>query len=256
MNIIKENFKYFTIYETTNLINGKKYIGMHSTNNLNDDYIGSGTIFRRAVEKYGKNNFKKEILYVFNSFNDMKDKETELVTKDIVESNEYYNMKTGGEGGVYSDEVRKIISIKATGRKMPIESIEKGLCTRKKNGNWYKSGEEHHFFGKCLSKDSIQKMKSSLNNRYSNDLEVWNKGLSIKDIETKEERKKYGRNTVKELNPSYGSKWLGNTELGVKCYIKNGNTELEKQLKEIGWVEKPPNFNTLKSVTKNIKEYM
>lgn len=58
---IKKNKKYFFIYKTTNLINGKYYIGMHATNNLEDDYLGSGTYLRRSVKKHGKESFKKEI---------------------------------------------------------------------------------------------------------------------------------------------------------------------------------------------------
>lgn len=50
------------VYITTNLINGKQYIGSHSTNNSNDGYIGSGKYFLRSVKKYGKENFKREII--------------------------------------------------------------------------------------------------------------------------------------------------------------------------------------------------
>ena len=49
--------KYSFIYKTTNLINGKIYIGQHTTDNINDRYLGSGVYFLRAVKKYGKKNF-------------------------------------------------------------------------------------------------------------------------------------------------------------------------------------------------------
>ena len=48
------------IYQTTNLINGKKYIGKDANNNPN--YIGSGADLKIAIKEYGKHNFKKEII--------------------------------------------------------------------------------------------------------------------------------------------------------------------------------------------------
>ena len=60
-------YKYHIIYKTTNLINGKIYVGMHSTDNLNDGYLGSGWILKQAIKKYGKENFKGEVLLVLSN---------------------------------------------------------------------------------------------------------------------------------------------------------------------------------------------
>lgn len=62
---------FYILYKTTNLINGKTYIGIHKTNNLEDGYLGSGFSLIKAVKKYGKNNFKREVLEFCNSYDEL-----------------------------------------------------------------------------------------------------------------------------------------------------------------------------------------
>lgn len=90
---------FYTIYQITNIINNKKYIGKHITPSLEDNYLGSGLAISRAIKKYGKKNFTKEILFVFNNETDMNNKEVEIVNSHIVESDRYYNIALGGYGG-------------------------------------------------------------------------------------------------------------------------------------------------------------
>jgi group I intron endonuclease len=90
---------HYTVYKTTNQVNGKFYIGTHKTIDLNDDYLGSGTLLKRAIEKYGVENFKREILFVFDNPEEMFAKEAEIVTDDFLAENNTYNLKRGGFGG-------------------------------------------------------------------------------------------------------------------------------------------------------------
>ncbi len=90
---------YYFIYKTTNKINGKYYIGMHKTDNLEDGYLGSGIHFKRALEKYGKENFEREILEYCNSDEEMHLAEAKFVTEDVVNDKNSYNLKLGGNGG-------------------------------------------------------------------------------------------------------------------------------------------------------------
>ena len=89
---------HYLIYKITNLINGTVYVGAHKTSNINDGYMGSGKRIKRAIAKYGINNFKKEILYEFSSAEEMYAKEFEIVTEEFLKGN-VYNLKIGGEGG-------------------------------------------------------------------------------------------------------------------------------------------------------------
>lgn len=90
---------YYTVYKTTNKINGRYYIGKHKTSNINDSYLGSGKLLRSAIAKYGFNSFEKTILFVFDNEQEMNDKERELVTEDFVNSTATYNLVIGGKGG-------------------------------------------------------------------------------------------------------------------------------------------------------------
>lgn len=87
------------IYKTTNLINGKIYIGQ--TNGHRNTYIGGGKLLIRAIKKYGKHNFNKEVL-VKGEFNQLFTDELEIHYIRVYNSNNLnigYNLETGGMGG-------------------------------------------------------------------------------------------------------------------------------------------------------------
>lgn len=89
----------YLIYKITNLINKKIYIGAHITLNTNDSYFGSGYLLKRAIAKYGKQNFKKDILFSFDNEEDMWNKEKELVNLEFLGRPDVYNICLGGKGG-------------------------------------------------------------------------------------------------------------------------------------------------------------
>ena len=86
------------MYKTTNKVNGKFYIGMHSTDNLNDNYLGSGWVLKEAIKKYGKQNFIREILFIYDSRQQAMRKEAEIVNKVFIKDNNNYNLTVGGNG--------------------------------------------------------------------------------------------------------------------------------------------------------------
>jgi len=71
----KSEYEYYLIYKTTNKITGKSYVGQHCTNNINDKYIGSGTMLLDSIKKHGKDNFDVEILEKCSSIEELNLKE-------------------------------------------------------------------------------------------------------------------------------------------------------------------------------------
>lgn len=87
---------YHIVYLTTNLINNKIYIGIRSTYNLNDGYLGSGTLLRKSIKKYGKDNFKRQILYYCLSRIEALHIESQIVDKNFIKRTNVYNLTLGG----------------------------------------------------------------------------------------------------------------------------------------------------------------
>ena len=89
----------YYIYLTTNIINNKKYIGQHK-GEIDDKYLGSGILLVKAIEKYGKENFTKEILEVCHSQEELDEKEKYYIKKyGAVNREDFYNLSEGGQKG-------------------------------------------------------------------------------------------------------------------------------------------------------------
>lgn len=74
-------------------------MGVHSTQNLDDGYLGSGKVLRRAIKKYGIENFTKKILEYFDNVDDLLRRESEIVNETFIQRSDTYNIKLGGSGG-------------------------------------------------------------------------------------------------------------------------------------------------------------
>jgi hypothetical protein len=102
---------YHFIYKTTCLITNKFYIGMHSTNNLEDGYLGSGKRLWYSLNKYGRENHKLERLEFFDTRKQLRYKEIEIVNEDLIKNPLCMNLKEGGDGGFVNEEHRKKCTI-------------------------------------------------------------------------------------------------------------------------------------------------
>lgn len=188
--------KYHYVYIIINKINHKFYIGKHSTNNLDDGYMGSGTAINKAIQKYGIENFSKRILCFCNSAEDALVIEEFLVTDYIVSRNDSYNLIPGGIGRSsfkhsedtkkriseahlgkkFTDKHRNNISESKKGKQSPrkgvklseeqkqkMSNVHKGKFTGEKNPMYgvHRYGKDAPMFGKHFSTEAKQKISES-----------------------------------------------------------------------------------------------
>lgn len=160
------------IYKTTNLINGHTYVGQ----SINDDpsYKGGGKILRLAFKKYGRQNFKKEILeYCEVEKLDLR----EIYYIDLL--NPTYNIEPGGQrkGKPRSKEVGLAISKANKGRipwnkgKTDIYS-EEALAKMSKSKKESQKGKGNSFYGKIHSKETKDKIGKANRKELSKEFEM------------------------------------------------------------------------------------
>ena len=90
----------YIVYQTTNLINGKIYVGMHIDRPAKQQYLGSGHLIKAAIKKHGRSNFKRETLATFTTAKEASNFEKSIVTPDFIKRKDVYNICEGGQGGM------------------------------------------------------------------------------------------------------------------------------------------------------------
>ena len=97
--------KYNYIYKTTCKVTNRFYIGMHSTDNLEDGYIGSGRVLWRPIRKHGLHEHEREILEFHPDRKTLRLREMEIVDRNMLDSNLCMNLVTGGGGGYTTENI-------------------------------------------------------------------------------------------------------------------------------------------------------
>jgi group I intron endonuclease len=108
------NKKYNYVYVTTNLISGKKYIGSHSSNDINNDYLGSGTALKKDIKYFGKQFFSKKIIAIYDTREQAYQVESELLN-DMWFSTDTYNIYKTTSGLISHTEDTRLKMSKSKG---------------------------------------------------------------------------------------------------------------------------------------------
>lgn len=149
------------VYRITNLVNGKTYVGQHTVKRgrtiTSDTYWGSGKVLCKAFKKYGKENFKKEILISGEFLKEEIDElEKEYIKLEKLNKKAEYNLAAGGEGG----DLSEFINYKSQERNSKISKALKGKCNNPKGYPAFKGC--HH------SDETKQKMSEKAKTRVGN----------------------------------------------------------------------------------------
>ena len=222
---------YGYVYITTNLINNKKYIGQHKSDLFDIKYLGSGINIKKSIKKYGKENFKVELLEWCETQDDADEKERYYITKYNTQNCDIgYNITIGGQkrfftGQTHSDEAKEKMSERAKRRNNHKPTTAGRI--------YYTNGE----INKCIKPEDVEYWESQgfYKGKTCKNITAWNKGLTK---ETDERLQKISE-AKKEKYRNGGS--LGCCGIKGNTFgFKQGNIPWNKGMK--GFLKGHPNY--------------
>lgn len=237
---MEDNINYGYIYKATNLINGKIYIGQHRKPSFDKKYLGSGKHLKYAIKKYGKNNFKCEILEYCSSLEELNSREIYYIKENKSQDrNIGYNITNGGNQISVTPSIAKKLSEKQKQNfNDPIKGEKLRLILSKANK------------GKKLSEEHINKLKEVNHNRVRTKEERDKKSKSLKGHKPFWGDKMPEHIKEKISNSSKGRHWYNNgvcEKFCIECPngFKNGRLPFSENTKQkISDSNKGKNFST------------
>ena len=237
------------IYKTINLINGKFYVGKDTHNNPN--YYGSGKRLKLAIQKYGLENFKKEIIEICDNLQQLNERERFWI-KELNAINEGYNISLGGDGGnTISNnpkkyEISKKISESNKGRFIGKTNTKE---TRKKISKALKGrfvGDKNPNYGRNHSEDTKNKIRKRALGRVVSDetrKKISIKNKSKKSVVWTDEMKQKLSDSRKNNNPFKGKTHTPEVrEFLSKINSKPKSEEHKRKISETLKGNKPSNM--------------
>lgn len=262
---------YGFVYITTNLINGKKYVGSKvfsypdGHKNRWDSYLGSGKALKSAIRKYGKDSFYKNIIYITTSIEELEQMETYYILLfDAANSVEWYNLKEGsrlignplaGKSKEEIDEIKIKVGKASKGRKK-IKMDENNELT-KESENYIKNVSEH--VAKIWSNRTPEQkkgigtkigyaVKKNWENKTNEEKEIFSKKIS--ESVKGEKNGFYGKTHSEEVRKKQSARMSGdNSRFAKPIFIYNVSGEL---LKEFGSIKSASEYLVSKGLIKTV----
>ena len=188
---------FYYLYKITNVVNNKIYVGVHMTKDINDGYMGSGKVIKRAIEKHGIDNFHKDILEFFENAETMYAKEKEVVTDEFLLREDVYNLRRGGNGGFdyINTNPDEFLTEKRLSTLMPrVEQVKR----------WKKKYQSEESFRILIRENAIKANQVSLQNNPN--------GTFYGKIHSDETKRKIGEANAKNQagngNSQFGTMWI------------------------------------------------
>ena len=205
---MENKIMYGYVYMTTNLVDGKKYIGQHKSTKFNPNYKGSGKYLKFAVDKYGAENFKVELLEWCETKEKLDQQEAYYIEfYDAVNSKDFYNLVPGGFGNNRSGV--RYMNNGVEYRRVPIEEIDDYLA------------KGFVFGGRKPSREVVERRANS-NRGQKRTLQTC-KNISIGTTGKKRDQ------AYKDL---VSARFLGKpAKVGGTIYVHNPETKVTKRIK-------------------------
>lgn len=214
--------KFHFIYKTTNVITNKYYIGMHSTDDLNDGYLGSGKRLILSVRKYGVESHVREILEFCDSREALCERERSIISEEVLLDKLCLNLKLGGKGGY-----------------LPVEACRKGGQQAHTSANTSRNCT--HLRDENVRQKARLSLVETLIDKKANGLPIWTDNIDKEARAAKlatEEVKEKRKATMAAIchqqgasNSQFGTCWIHKESLVKK--VKR--TAVQKWLDE-GWL--------------------
>jgi hypothetical protein len=194
---------------------------MHSTDNLEDGYLGSGRRLGYSIRKYGKENHIREILEYLDSREELIKKETKIVNLNEIAKKECMNMATGGHGGFYHIDISEINKKRWQDPNQKEKLLENARINAKKGREKFKELIKNKEFKK----------------KFSRKISESRKGIKSKPLSEEHKQKIGNANSILKKgkgNPMHGKVWIYNIEL--KKSISVSKSEIDTYLNK-GWIK-------------------